>query len=761
MSKPLLIAEKKTAAFAFAEHLPGPIVDKGSYVETPSMTLTWASGHVLEMCEPDEYRPEWAKWDIQELPIVIQNWKTSVSGDRNKARQFQTIKELVKSASYIINAGDAGREGQLIVDEILFYLKNKTPAKRLWLSDIEKSSFLAGLQSMKDNQDYYSTYEAGLARQRADALFGWNATRLLTLLWQKKGHKGVKSAGRVQTPTLGIVVRRDLEIQNFKPENYWTLEGDFEVDGQLFPAGWVFKGLEDAKALKDGEEPLDEEEDDDTTNTNGVVIPSWLKKPNRIIVEEQAQKIAKESIQAKTGICSLFESKSGIEKAPAMPSLNELQGYMNKKFKVTSKDTLAIAQSLYEKELTSYPRTDSRYLPTSLIPKIPLIMEQLQQFNDPRIQALAAKADPNRVGPCFNDKEVTDHYALMPTTKTANRAELNENELRAYEYICNHFLSQFFPDCEVLKVKVQLDVVDHRYVTTGRTVLKSGWREVLGGDSNEKANEMPLIKQGQEVAVKDVKVRASITKPPPHLTEASLLSAMANVSRLVTDKEEKRKLKLLKGIGRSATRDGIIETILARKYMERKGNFLISTENGREFIKASPTEMSEPGLTARWEEMIDLVEKNRISLSDFEKRLNMWVAQTLELIKKSPIPEAPKEEIKAVKACPTCGTGQMIVKTIRNGPKAGNTFLGCNKYPECNHMESNPNSKESKSGTSKPKSSSGSKPKSSSSSSGGETCPKCKKGKMQDRTIKAGEHQGKKFKGCSNYPECKHSIWPK
>lgn len=764
MSKPLLIAEKKNAALTFASFL-GITSEHGSYVETPQMRVTWASGHLLETCDPEDYDSKWEKWEIETLPIVINNWKLRPSLDNNKSRQLKTIKELLKDTSYVINAGDAGREGQLIVDEILVYLKAKNPAKRLWLSDTEESSFKAAIKSMKDNQDYYPTYEAALARQRADALFGWNATRLLTLLWQQKGHRGVKSAGRVQSPTVYIVYLRHMAILNFKAENYWKVEGNFftQENSTPFDAGWVFKGLEDVKEVKDGEEPLDEEEEEeDSTNGSGLVIPSWLKKPNRILEEEQAKKIARETKEIKKGVCSLYEKKTAIEKAPAMPALNELQGYMNKKFKITAKETLEIAQSLYEKGYTSYPRTDSRYLPTSMIANIPEILEQLKKFDDQKIQGFAAKADSSIIGACFNDAEVTDHYALCPTKQTADKSKLSKNELMAYEYICHNFLAQFFPHCEALKVKVQVDVGDHRYITTGRTVIKAGWREILGGEGNNKASEIPPLEQGQEIFVNDVQIKASITKPPPHMTEASLLKAMANVYRLIEDKEERKKLKLLKGIGRSATRDSIIETTIKRNFVERSGNYLMLTQTGKEFIESSPKEISDPGLTARWEEMMDLVEKKRISLEDFEKRLNMWVAQILSLIKRSSIPEAAKPQIQTIKACPSCQEGQLVVKTIRNGPKAGNTFLGCNRYPQCNHMEPHQSgTQKSSSSSSKSKTSSTTKSTTKSTPSSGDTCPVCKKGKMLDREVKSGPNQGKKFKGCSNFPACKNVIWPK
>ena len=742
----LFIAEKPKMAAALAAFLPGPHVRKDGYIETGGGLVTWCIGHILQQAGPEAYGEQYKTWDVESLPLLPAEWKMEVTADKRK--QVSTIKDLLKKCSSVVNAGDPGREGQLIVDEVLEYLGNRKPVERILLAAWDKASVLKALSTMQDNRNFHNLYLAALGRQRADWMVGMNLTRAYSVLAQRQqGRRGSPlSVGRVQTPTLAIVCRRDEEIDNFVPKDYWSIQAQF-LDAQQptlpFWAKWLPTGvsmadLDKAEALGEGD-PVDVEdsEDEDDTAVTGsapAALPNWLLPPNRILDRAVAEKITQEIKQAGQGQVTRYENKPAKESPPLPYDATALQALISNRHGISVTDVLKITQELYEKGYTTYPRTDCSYLPMSQHAEGTDVLTAIAGAM-PDLGPLTGGADPLIQSRAFNDEKVGEHHAIIPTREAPDMNQLSENEKHVYRAVCLQYIAQFYPDCLVDKAVVEMQAGGHRLVARGRIVKSPGWRVVFGnvaaeeGEKKSATPTLPTLAVGQGLGISEVKNTASQTKPPPRFREGTLLKAMQHVDRLVTDPEIKKKLKAMDGIGRTATRPAIMETLFKRTFLSPQGKFLVSTPLGRAMVKMLPADLTNPALSARWETVLDAIADGKVPLATFEERQKMWVTQLVQTAQATPLPALPVSEAPAYGSKGGSGSSRSSSGSRSSGASAGKSAGGA-----------------SKAGGAK---------------SGGKKCPKCGKGEMRKREIKQGANAGKSFLGCSNYPECKHSEWPK
>ena len=736
----LFIAEKPKMGQELARFLPGPMVRKDGYIETAGGYVTWCIGHVLEQAPPEAYDERYKQWRLEDLPITPDQWLLQVS--ESKRKQVSAIRELLKKCSSVVNAGDPGREGQLIVDEVLEFLGNRKPVERILLSALDKATVTKALANMVDNKGFYPLYQAAQGRQRADWLIGMNLTRAYSALASaQQGRRGVLSVGRVQTPTLAIVVRRDMEIENFKPQDFWAIQAlcadpqqpQLPFWTKWLPPGVSLQALEQAEAKGDGD-PVDAEDaetNEEADTAQAVPAPAWLLPPNRILDRTVAERIAQDLRQAGTGTVARYENKPAKESAPLPYELTGLQAAMNARYGVGAQQVLDACQSLYEKGFASYPRTDCSYLPSSHHGDAPTILAGVASAL-PELQALVDGAQLALQGRAFNDAKLGEHYAIIPTRAVPEVASLTDLEQKIYRAISLHYLAQFYPDCLVDKAVIEVEAAGHRLVARGRVVQSLGWRVVLAGagadePAKEGAAALPALTMGQVVELREIKNSTHQTKPPPRFTQGTLLKAMVHVDRLVSDPALKKKLKAVEGIGRPATRANIMETLLKRQFLLPQGKQLLSSPLGRVLVQILPADLTDPVLTARWETILDAIASGQVQLQLFEERQQRWVRQLVDQAKATTLPPLP-ESVTPTGPTSKAGAGK---------PRAAG---GAGSAPK--------------------KSGAKTASKGKAPADGGNSCPKCGTGQMQARQVKAGQHAGKTFKGCSNFPACKHSEWP-
>lgn len=707
----LFIAEKPDMGKKIASFLPGPHVSKNGYIETGGGLVTWCIGHVLEQVPPDYYDKKYGEspWKLEDLPIIPMKWSMKISDSKKK--QVGVIKDLLTQCSEVINAGDPGREGQLIVDEVLEFYNNKKPVLRILLNSLDKGTVQRELNNLIDNGQFYQLYQAALGRQRADWLIGMNMTRAFTILGSKAGYRGVLSVGRVQTPTLWIVVQRDREIAGFVSKTYWSLHGIFfdpMMPDLSFQAQWVPPGasLEQMDAALRDKDDDAQDEDEDTTI---IAVPtcSWLDAQHRIIDVNQAKSIADKVQAAKTGTVIQYINQPAEEHAPLPFELTGLQAIMNSKYGFSAQQTLDTCQALYEHGYTSYPRTDCSYLPTVLLPEVPEVLNAIAS-GVPSLTSFVSKADTSIVTQVWNDKKLGEHYALIPTKTAPDWDSLNAIEQKTYHMIANQYLAQFYPPCLVDKAKIEIEIAQEKFVARGRVVNSLGWRVLFQGEESAtpQGNTLPALTTGQNVECSKVDVQTKQTTPPSHYNEGTLLKAMKHIHRLVSDPDEKKKLRAVEGIGRSATRASIIETLKKRGFINTTGKFLISSDMARILIDVLPKKIVDPGLTARWENILDSVAMGKIPLSTFMEKQGDWIHALMGIVHQTVLPVLPQSAISANKSpakrtsssgnkkvhpagkkCSKCNIGTMQERTIKTGAKAGNKFMGCSNYPQCNHSE--------------------------------------------------------------------------
>ncbi len=588
----LCIAEKPSVAKDLAEILGAKIRHDG-YFEGNGYCVTWTFGHLCSLKDPEDYNPNWKYWKLEDLPIIPAQFGIKIKGDKGVEKQFQTIKNLVSKATEIINCGDAGQEGELIQRWVLLKAQCKVPIKRLWISSLTEEAIKAGFSKLKDSKDFDNLFAAGNSRAVGDWMLGINGTRLYTKKYGKD--KLVLSVGRVQTPTLAMIVNRQKEINAFSSEEYWELKTTYretEFSCQIDR----LKSLEKAKK---GLEYL-------------------LNKPFEI---------------------TSFEQKEGKEGNPRLYDLTSLQVDGNKRFGFGAEQTLNLIQSLYEKKLVTYPRVDTTYLSEDLHPKIPGILGNLKdykRFTDVLLQKAIPKSKT-----IFDDKKITDHHAIIPTGISPSGISFDEQKI--YDLICRRFISVFYPECKVSNTTVLGKVDTLLFKATGKQIISLGWREVYEDLKEEKVDEaeakelkkepkdteekiLPIFVKGESGAHTPA-IHKGKTSPPKYYTEATLLRAMETAGKLV-ENEEMRELMKENGIGRPSTRANIIETLFKRKYIEKKKKNLVATETGISLIDTIKSDLlKSPELTGQWERKLRLIEKGKYDPQTFKIELFKMVRE--------------------------------------------------------------------------------------------------------------------------------------
>ncbi len=610
-TKRLFIAEKPSAgkdlAAFLAKSTGAKAIAQRTHVVVGNDTVAWLRGHVLEAVEPHEYDPKYEKWNYRDLPILPDPFRLKpVAATKDL---LANVKDLLKSHDLVVNFGDPDQEGQLLVDEALEYVKNRKPVHRLWVSALDDTSLSRAMGAIKSNADYRGYYESALSRSHADWLYGINMTRALTVCARRKGAGFLISIGRVQTPTLALVVNREREIRNFKPLDYFIpwLAADTKP---AFRARW--KG-------KDGDLRVDPEGRLlDKTLAGGIVAA--VRKAGRATV---------------TG----YDTVKGAESAPLPFSLSALQAHASRLYGFGASQVLELAQSLYEKKLASYPRVDTDYLPESQFGDAARILASLAKAPLPTAFAHAlAGAKTSRKSRAWNDKKVTAHHAIIPThlDSPGAIASLTDAEKKIYFEIVRRYVLQFWPSAEFLATTITLDAAGETFTAKGKRYTDEGWRKAMAaresdeGDEKDKDDEaqlLPVLKRGDVLRVTDTGMDSLTTKPPKRFTEGTLISAMKNIHQYVKDPKVRERLKEGAGIGTEATRSNIIETLFKRDFIVRKGKELAPTENGERVIDVLPASMSSPDMTALWQSFMDSILKNGTGYEDFLAKQRAWITQ--------------------------------------------------------------------------------------------------------------------------------------
>ena len=576
----LCIAEKPSVGRDIARVL-GATTSRDGYMEGNGYCVSWTFGHLCALLDPNEYNEQWKGWNMSSLPMVPERFGIKVTDDKGVLKQFNIIKNLIAQASEVINCGDAGQEGELIQRWVYQKAGCKVPVKRLWISSLTEDAIREGFQKLKDQSEYQHLYEAGLMRAIGDWLLGMNATRAYTLRFAKGVGKDrqVLSIGRVQTPTLALIVKRQHEIEHFVPRTYWELKTLYR--DTLFSA------------------QLPAEEDE-------YAITSL----------EQGQQLV-DSIKDLPLEITSVEKKKGMEYAPRLFDLTSLQVECNKRYGMTADETLKVIQSLYEKHVTTYPRVDTTFLSDDIYPKCANILQGLRDYQQ-LIVPLAGKPllKSKKV---FDNKKVTDHHAIIPTGVYPQG--LTDLEKKVYDLVARHFIAVFYPDCKFRTTTVLGESADVKFKTTGKEIIEPGWRVVFAGEAvdekeGEKENFLPSFTVG-ESGPHEPALAQKFTQPPKPYTEATLLRAMETAGKLVEDEELRDAMKE-NGIGRPSTRAAIIETLFKRNYIRREKKNIVATPTGIELVGLIKNELLKSAeLTGRWEKKLRDIEKRQYEAKTF------------------------------------------------------------------------------------------------------------------------------------------------
>ena len=652
----LCVAEKPSVGKYIAAVL-GASTARDGYMEGNGYCVSWTFGHLCALLEPQEYSDKWSRWTLGSLPTIPDRFGIKVSGDTGVQKQFAILKDLISKATEVINCGDAGQEGELIQRWVYQKAGCRVPVKRLWVSSLTEEAIREGFAVLKDQSEYQRLYEAGLMRAIGDWLLGMNATRAYTIRYAQGIGKNrqVLSIGRVQTPTLALIVQRQKEIENFRPRTYYELRTVYR--------NTAFK----AQLLA--------EEDD-------YAIKS-LEKGQRLI----------QSIEHNPLTVTSVEKKKGTEKPPKLFDLTSLQVECNKKYSYSADETLKLIQSLYEKRITTYPRVDTTYLTEDLYPKIPATLKGIADYYPQATPLLNLKADGGKGSGSlkksknvFDNKKVTDHHAIIPTGQKPNN--LTAEERKVFDLVALRFIAAFYPDCEVANTTVLAEVkmdetIDDLSVmpfkVTGREVLKQGWREVYQQDKeqdksdneqeeNDEKRVLPSFVKG-ESGEHQPALQEKTTQPPKYYTEATLLRAMETAGKTVENDELREAMKE-NGIGRPSTRAAIIEKLFQRKYIVRDKKNIKATAVGIDLIaKIISPLLKSAELTGLWEKKLREIERGDYTAQQFLGELKQMTADVVREVKAN----------KAGMLCPVCRQGHII---------RGKTRYGCSRWKEgCTYAE--------------------------------------------------------------------------
>ena len=613
------IAEKPSVARDIADVL-GAKDRRDGYIEGNGYQVTWTFGHLCTLKEPHEYTPNWKSWSLGSLPMIPPRFGIKLISNPTYEKQFHTIETLMQKADMIINCGDAGQEGELIQRWVMQKAGARCPVKRLWISSLTEEAIREGFAKLKDQKEFQPLYEAGLSRAIGDWLLGMNATRLYTMKYGQ--NKQVLSIGRVQTPTLALIVNRQLEIANFVPKQYWELktvyrDTTFSAIIRKSEEELILEAEKNKEAIAAGKKPKKEEE-------NRGIDPIASQEQGAVLLEQ-----IRNSPFAITNVTK----KEGKEAPPRLFDLTSLQVECNKKFAYSADETLKIIQSLYEKKVATYPRVDTTYLSDDIYPKCPGILKGLRDyatFTTPLDGTTLLKSKK-----VFDNSKVTDHHAIIPTGQYPQN--LTDMERRVFDLIARRFIAVFYPDCKFATTTVLGVVEEIEFKTTGKQILEPGWRVIFGTpgaqsqeekDPGEEENVLPAFVKGESGPhVPDLYEKW--TQPPRPYTEATLLRAMETAGKLV-DNDELRDALKENGIGRPSTRAAIIETLFKRNYIRKEKKNLIATPTGVELIQIIHEELLKSAeLTGIWEKKLREIEKKTYNAAQFLEELKQMVSEVV------------------------------------------------------------------------------------------------------------------------------------
>ncbi|WP_235042141.1 DNA topoisomerase III [Vreelandella profundi] len=582
----LIIAEKPSLAQAIAEALPGTSKREDGAVVCGDTTVTWCLGHLLEQAPPEAYDAADKQWRLDRLPIVPQQWKLM---PRSKARgQLAVIRKLIKQATDVVHAGDPDREGQLLVQEVIEYMKYRGPVQRLLISDLNKPAVSRALAKLRPNTDYQPLFEAAQARSRADWLYGINLTRAWTLTGRQAGHDGVLSVGRVQTPVLGLIVRRDNAIRDFVPHPFYPLWVDLKVAQGQLRAWWAPKE----------HEPLDDQ--------------------GRLVDRTPADALAAQLPGASGQLTQLDQQEK--RQAPPLPySLSALQVDAARRYGLSAQMVLDICQRLYERhKLITYPRSDCRYLPEEHLQLAQRSLTGACQ-NDETLGQWLKGADFTLRSKAWNDKQVGAHHAIAPTGKAVDFSQLSATEGHVFRLVVRNVMAQFYRPLRIFEVKAEFTVLNEAFRARGQSILDPGWKPLF--TTKEEAPPLPTLSQGEPCQALGAGVEERETRPPEPFNDASLIKAMMNIGRYVDDLAVRRTLRDTDGLGTEATRAGIIETLVQRGYLVRQQKALRATKLGCALIAALPSAVSTPERTALWEQRLRAISERQDDATAFQQAL--------------------------------------------------------------------------------------------------------------------------------------------
>jgi DNA topoisomerase III len=645
----LFLCEKPSQGKDIARVLGARQRSNGHYIG-PDVTVTWCIGHLVEAAPPEAYGEQYKRWSIEHLPILPDRWRLNVKAAT--AAQFKIVRGLLASASDLVIATDADREGEMIAREILELCGYRRPVQRLWLSALNDASIRKALAELRPGHDTLPLYHAALARSRADWLVGMNLSRLFTILGRKAGYDGVLSVGRVQTPTLSLVVQRDRDIAGFVAKPYWSIDVTLSVNGRSFIAQWIAP--------------------QGTTDAGGrcIQLPAAQAAADRLRKTHTAQ------------VTSVVTER--IRELPPLPfDLSTLQQTCSRRLGLDVQETLNLAQSLYEThKATTYPRSDSGYLPQSMLAEAATVLEALAA-TDSGIRPLIDRLDLTQRSRAWDDSRVTAHHGIIPTLEPVNLSAMSKKERAVYELIRAHYLAQFLPPHEYERTTAQFSCAGMTLKATGKQIVVNGWRIVLNSpgadaDGDDAPSEhggqlLPPLVNGAHCSVEGAEFNALQTQPPKPYTQGELIAAMKGIARLVTDPRLRQKLKDTTGIGTEATRAGIIQTLIARGHLLKQGRTVRASRAAFMLIDAIPSAIADPGTTALWEQGLDLIAARQMTLEQFVAQQSTWVAQLVRDHGRSTLtlhqPGAP--------ACPEC-SAPMRSRKGKHGP-----FWSCTRYPDC------------------------------------------------------------------------------
>lgn len=634
----LFIAEKPSLARAIADILPKPHRRGDGFIACGNdQMVTWCVGHLLEQAQPDAYDSRYARWSLADLPIIPDKWRLQPRPSVSK--QLNVIKQLLQQADEVVHAGDPDREGQLLVDEVLDYLdlvaEKRQNVRRCLINDLNPQAVERAVERLRYNREFIPLCVSALARARADWLYGINMTRAYTILGRNAGYDGVLSVGRVQTPVLGLVVRRDEEIEDFIPKDFFEVKAHIITPAdERFIAQW---------------QPSDSCE-------------SYQDEEGRLLHRPLAEHVVNR-ITGQPAFVTSYNDKRESETAPLPFSLSTLQIEAAKRFGLSAQQVLDICQRLYEThKLITYPRSDCRYLPEEHFAGRHSVLNAIS-IHQADLLPLEVM-DSDRRNRCWDDKKVDAHHAIIPTAR-ASKVNLTTDEGKVYRLVAQQYLMQFCPDAQFRKCVIELDIAGGKFVAKARFLAEAGWRTLLGSKERDEENEgapLPVVEKGAELLCERGEVVERQTQPPRPFTDASLLSAMTGIARFVQDKDLKKVLRATDGLGTEATRAGIIELLFKRTFLFKKGRYIHASPAGRALIHALPDIAARPDMTAHWESTLTQISEKNCRYQDFMQPLVATLQDLISQAKQNQnrssqvfrgLPAAPTGEIKKRKKAPT------------------------------------------------------------------------------------------------------------